>query len=109
MKLRVMFLVIGLLLSSTSYAGEVARGEIDELVNLIGNERLFAVFMSTSSSGPCAGKWVRFKEANFGNNPEGYKFAFSMAATALASGKKVRLHNYLSDSCDGVTFIGVSK
>lgn len=90
-------------------AGEVAKGSIDEVVNLIGSEKLFALKMSSNSRGPCAGTWVKFKKSNFESNLESYNFAFSMATAALISGKKIRVHNYTNDSCDGVTFIGLYK
>lgn len=109
MKLRT-FLTLGIFVfSSSCYAGEVAKGQIIEVANLIGQDKLFSIKMSPDSTGPCAGQWVKFKEENFAGNLENYKFAFSIALTALASDKKVRVHNYINDTCDGVTFIGVYK
>jgi predicted Na+-dependent transporter len=101
--------VVLCVLASNIQAGEIARGQVEEVVNIIGSEKLFGVILSASASGVCAGKWIRFKEINFGDNSESYKFAFSMATTAVVSGKNVRVHNYSSDSCDGATFIGLYK
>ncbi|GEM_PF-1730401 len=94
---------------SLSHAGQVAKGHIDEMVNQVNNNKNFGVKMSATSTGPCAGQWVWFNEANFSGNLESYKFAFSLAATALVSDKEVRIHNYTNDACDGVTFIGLYK
>ena len=90
-------------------AGEIARGNIDEMYNSLSGQNAFGILMSATSLGPCAGRWVKIQEANFPNNIESYKFAFSMAMTAIATGKKIRIHNYSSDSCDGATFIGLYK
>jgi len=109
MKAKIFLAVILSVLLTNVEAGQVAYGEIEEMANTISGHKLFAIKMSASSTGPCAGQWVQITESSFGTNIEAYKFAFSMAAMAIASGKKIRAHNYSSDSCSGVTFIGVYK
>lgn len=103
------FLAILLLLSFTANAGQIAKGEVSEVVNLIGSGEVFGVRLSKDSSGVCAGEWIVFRQSNFNGNIESYRFAFSMATTALVSGKQVRIHNYKNDACDGPTFIGLYK
>lgn len=109
MSKKILSLALFSLIAVGTQAGQVARGQIDEMVNLIGVEKLFSIRMSASSAGPCAGQWVKFKESNFAGNLESYRFAFSLAATAIVSGKSIRVHNYSGNSCDGVTFIGLYK
>jgi hypothetical protein len=109
MKSKFLHAVLLLAITSSIHAGELAKGQVEEVVNIIGSEKVFGVRLSESASGVCAGQWVRFKEANFGSNTESYKFAFSMATAAVVSGKNVRIHNYTDNSCDGATFIGLYK
>lgn len=109
MKFRVFIGLVFVVASSNLYAGEVAKGEIEEIYNTVSGKKEFGVRMSADSTGPCAGQWVRFREANFPDNIESYKFAFSMAMTAIATGKKIRAHNYSNNECDGVTFMGLYK
>jgi hypothetical protein len=91
------------------FAGEIARGKVEEVINIAGTDKQFAVKMSAGSTGPCAGQWIYFKESNPNQNIDNYKFAFSLATTALVADKKIRIHNYPSNTCDGATFIGLYK
>jgi hypothetical protein len=107
--LKLLILTVSLVLSSISYAGQVAYGDIIEIVNIAGTRDEFGIRMSVDSTGDCTGpdKWIFFKKDNFTDNNESYKFAFSIATAALMANKKVRVHNYTDNQCDGVTFIGV--
>lgn len=86
-------------------AGEIAKGEVSEVVNVLGAEKMFAVHLKQGANGVCGNTWIKIREANFNGNIESYKFAFSLATTALFTNKKIRTHNYTDDACDGATFI----
>ena len=107
--LKLVALTVLFVFSSISYAGQVAYGDIVEIANIAGSDEQFAIRMSTDSTGDCAGsgQWLFFRKDNFIENNDSYKFAFSMATAALMANKKVRIHNYADNKCDGVTFIGV--
>jgi hypothetical protein len=95
--------------TNASFAGEIAKGKVEEVLNIVGSEKQFGINMSSGATGPCAGQWIYFKESNPSQNIDNYKFAFSLATTALVADKRIRIHNYSSDTCDGATFIGLYK
>ncbi|WP_444997612.1 DUF5992 family protein [Aliikangiella sp. IMCC44359] len=109
MKFRVAIsCIIGLTMSGAN-AGQIGIGKVEEITNIIGSSKAFGIKMSSDATGVCAGQFIQIQESNFGGNLEAYKFAFSLANTALAANKRIRIHNYSNDDCNGATFIGLYK
>lgn len=95
-------------LPTMCFAGELTKGAtVLEVANhATGNGKYFAVKVD-SGVGPCNG-WIYFQEDGAASLAT-YNQAFSIALTALTADKKVRIHNYLSDSCVGASFIAISR
>lgn len=100
---------LSLILSGNAVAGEIANGKVEEVTNIVGNEKQFGIKLSAGSSGVCAGGFMYIKASSFGDDIDSYKQAFSLATTALVADKRIRVHNYTGDSCHGATFIGLYK
>ncbi|MDR6984490.1 hypothetical protein J2X32_003134 [Rheinheimera pacifica] len=102
------FLLLIALFPLMGLAGELTRGaNVLEVANHASlNKKNFAVKVE-GGIGPCVG-WIYFEEEN-APSPSAHNQAFAIALTALTAGKKVRIHNYSSDSCTGATFISISR
>lgn len=106
-------LIIASFLSMNLYAGELVRNAIIvEIANTNNNTKDFAMFLE-GGTGICntsARYIISFPENKFqSQSQESYKQAFSLALSAFATGKKVRIHNFEDDSCNKANFISVSK
>ena len=93
----------------TCGAGQlITNATILEVANTNNNGPDFAIRME-GGSGVCASStWISFPE-NKKQSDDSYKQAFSIALTALTTGKKVRIHNFEDDSCSGANFISISN
>jgi hypothetical protein len=69
----------------------------------------FALKVTGGTIDVCQGAWIVFEKSYFGNNPEAYTRAYTLAITAYATGSKVKVHNLNSDSCNGATSIQLYK
>ncbi len=100
------FFVLALLFfSAFSQAGEIAKGTVAEVTNIVGSEKKFGIRLKAGGSGPCAGNWMFIHSDNL--DIDSYRAAFSLATAALVSGNQVRIHNYSSDDCHGATFVSI--
>ena len=88
-------------------AGELIRGGlIAEIGNTYSNGKDFAIKVE-GGSGLC-NTWVVFPE-NKAASPSNHEQAFQIALTAAANNKKVRIHNFDSNSCEGANFISLMR
>ncbi len=97
--------------SSVCFSGELIRNAtILEVASNGSNTKNFAVLVSggTGISATERTRWVYFPELS-APSLASYNQSFSLAVTALTTDKKVRIHNYSSDSCEGANFISVNK
>ncbi|MBO2587799.1 hypothetical protein I6M24_16220 [Shewanella algae] len=99
---------------SLSVAGELVKNvQLLEVASHATNgSENFAVLID-GGDGICAGtpkakRWIYFPEAKF-NSIASYNQSFSLALTALTTGKYVRIHNYSDNLCTGADFISISK
>ncbi len=85
---------------------------ITEVINTNGNSAAFSVKVS-GGTGPCAGKAITFPAAAAGDYSNGrsemHNRAYSAALTALTTGMKVDIHNYVNGDCLNAVFIRVKK
>lgn len=91
-------------------AGElVVDASILEVANTNTGDASFAVKIQ-GGTGVCAGSsvWIVFPEVRKASDAS-YNQAFAAALAALASDMKVRIHNFVDNSCGGATFISISK
>lgn len=106
MLVRIFIFSIFLLSPFFVLAGELVRGAtIIEVASSSNNNDVFYVKLS-GGTGPCANGSVLFPAAK-SQSKESYNQAFSIALTAVTSGKKIRIHNYENDTCTGANFIGI--
>ena len=94
--------------SCTCLAGElILDATLVEVANAYGGAS-FAI-KPTGGTGICAGvPWIVFPEAKAKSSVT-HKRAIATALLAFSAGKKVRIHNYESDSCLEANFISVSN
>ena len=96
-----------LILSGAAHAGELSRGStVAEVGNTNHNSKDFAIRIETGA-GICSG-WIVFPEAKAASAST-HNQAFLIALTAATEGKKVRIHNFENNSCDGANFISLSS
>ena len=101
------------LVSMNIGAGElVTNATIVELGNTNNNTKDFGMFLK-GGRGICStsGRYrIVFPESKMGSqSTESYNQSFSIALSALATGMKVRIHNFEDNSCNGANFISVTK
>ncbi|MCG9680933.1 MULTISPECIES: DUF5992 family protein [Vibrio] len=101
-------------ISSLGVAGQLVKDVqlLEVASNATNGGKSFAVLID-GGNGVCAGtptakQWIYFPEAKF-NSIASYNQSFSLALTALTTGKSVRIHNYADNSCTGADFISISK
>ena len=108
-----------LLLTSALFSMGLTAGElvnsatVVEVANTNYNSKDFAIFLE-GGTGVCAtsGRYsIVFPEHKFltTQSQESYNQAFSIALSAMATGGKVRIHNFEGNECDKANFIAVSK
>jgi len=96
------------------FAAEIIRdAEVIEIANTKNNTQDFAIFIQggtwTTTSSTCAiTAPITFPESK-SQSEASHQQAFSIALTALTTGKKVRIHNFEDDSCHGANFISISR
>ena len=96
------------------FAGQLITGAtVIEVANTSYNSPDFAVIVEggipTPNNCEQGGRIIfTFPEAKK-QSDESYKQAFTIALTALSTGKTVRIHNFEDDSCSGANFISISK
>ena len=109
--IRTILIALSLALSPGINAGELIEGAtVIEVANTSGNGADFAVILQ-GGTGICVHPTrtlIKFPEAKKQSDAS-YKQSFSLALSALATGMKVRIHNFEDDSCAGANFISVSK
>ena len=101
-----------LMFACNCLAGELVREAIVAEVasNGTANAVNFGVRVE-GGTGLCT-NWIFFpqtKSASLHLSEATYNHAFSLATTALATGQKVRIHNYTGNECNGADLISVSK
>jgi hypothetical protein len=107
---RVAATVLCLVASSGCLAGELVRdASVIEVANTNNGDASFAVRVE-GGTGVCAGTsvFIVFPESRKASVAS-YNQAFAAALAALASNKKVRIHNFVDDSCSGASFISISR
>lgn len=70
-----------------------------------GSTDRFAIKVTGGTVATCHGPWIVFEKSTFGNNPEAYTRAYTLALAAYTTGTKVKVHNLNNTSCNGVTSI----
>jgi Family of unknown function (DUF5992) len=97
------------LASSTVIAGELVRdATIVEVTNTAYGGAEFAVRLS-GGTGVCVGTpFIVFPEAK-ASSATSHKQAIANSLLAFSTGKKVRIHNFQDDSCNGANFISISN
>jgi len=104
--LKVGLMSLGILISSISNAGELVKGAtVLEVASSNSNRDVFWVRIS-GGVGPCANISVDFP-ANKSQSKESYNQSFSIALAAATTGKKIRVHNYEDNNCQGANFISI--
>jgi hypothetical protein len=102
-------ILIGIPVSANS--GELIRdATVIEVANTNSNGADFAVILQ-GGVGVCLSPTrtvITFPESKKQSDVS-YNQAFSIALTALATGMKVRVHNFENDSCSGANFISATK
>jgi predicted dinucleotide-binding enzyme len=95
--------------SGACIAGELIRDAvIVEVANTYSGGADFAIRVE-GGTGVCAGTtFIVFPESRKASVAS-FNQAFAAALAALASDKKVRIHNFVDDSCSGASFISVSR
>lgn len=99
--------------SLCSFSGELIReATVIEVANTNNNGADFAIRLQ-GGSGPCVSATetpttITFPESKK-QSDDSYQQAFSIALAAVASGMKVRVHNFEDDSCAGANFISISR
>ena len=90
-------------------AGELIRDAvIVEVANTYNGGADFAIRVE-GGTGVCAGTgFIVFPESRKASVAS-FNQAYASALAALASEKKVRIHNFLDDSCSGASFISISR
>jgi len=109
-----LIIIISIILSFNSTAGELVRdAEVIEVSNTNNNGPDFSIRINggvwTTTSSTCSlTTGIIFPESK-SQSSDSHKQAFSIALTALTTGKKVRIHNFEDDTCTGANFISISK
>ena len=106
--MRKALLVITLLtISIGAQAGELIRdGLIAEIGNTYSNGKDFTIKVE-SGTGLC-NTWVVFPE-NKAGSASNHEQAFQIALAAATNNKKVRIHNFENNSCEGANFISLMR
>ena len=98
--------ILSVLISNSALGGELVNGAtIEEVANTSSNTKVFFIRIK-GGVGPCANKFMTFP-ASKSQSPESYERAFSIALAATASGKRIRVHNYDDNDCNGASFISM--
>lgn len=113
--LKIVFFILLICISNSALAGELIRGAtiIDLAANAAlpydgTNKKSFAILLE-GGTGKCVGKgWIYIPE-EMASSSNSYNQIFSIALMAHASGKKIRLHNYATDTCQTADFISVVR
>ena len=113
--MKKMFLVVAVLLTiaSSAQAGWIADGVVKKVANISSNEDEFSVIVE--GTGICNDQYISFSLNNFplddtGNfSKDAYDRAYKNSLASLMSGFKVRIYNYIDDSCLNATFIEIYK
>ena len=106
---RALILMLGIA-SSSAFAGELVRdATVLEVANTNTNDASYAVLV-TGGIGPCAGTavWIFFPDSRKAS-ADSFNQGYATALAALAADKKVRIHNFLDNSCGGASFIAISR
>jgi hypothetical protein len=99
-------LCTSLLQSSPASAGYlVENATITRLTNVADNSAKFAIQV-TGGSGPCSTSTIEFP-ASAAVDLEAYKRAYATLLMAFASGMRISVFNYTSNSCLGASFVEV--
>lgn len=107
MKKQTLFVAF-FLISNTSLAGELVKeATVSKLGNTSNGSPDFYVRV-TGGSGVCANSLIKFPESKKASDDSNHQ-AMSIALTALAIGKKVRIVNFEDDHCHGANFIEISQ
>ena len=97
------------IISGYSVAGElIINAEIVEVANTYGGEQDFTVRLEGGTGICSSSPWIIFPESKKQSDAS-YQQAFSIALAAMTTGKKVRIHNFESDSCYGANFISITR
>jgi len=109
MKKKMLFVVVMvscfLGIFSQAQAAEylVSQATVTSVTNTGDNLSLFVV-RTTGGSGPCAGSYTMFY-LNRAADADAHKRAFALATTALITGKKVTIYNYVDSNCSNAAYI----
>jgi hypothetical protein len=110
--IRLLSVFIGVLgLFNIAHAGQLVTGAtVLEVANTNTGDASFAVRIE-GGSGICTGTsphWIVFPDSRKASSAS-YSQAFAIALAAIASEKKVRIHNFIDDSCAGASFISIVR
>ncbi len=104
-------IVLPLIIASTSAHATgtyLATGAtVTDVVNTSSNAQNFAIKTEGGSS-ICAGQWMVFPEADAANS-NAHQRAYSTALTALSTGMKVTIYNYINGTCVRASYIHLMK
>ena len=94
-------------ISCTCFAGELVRdATIIEVANTAYGSPDFVVKVA-GGTGICTTVFIIFPEAK-AKSPTSNKQAIATALLAFSTGKKVRIHNFEDNACDGANFISIT-
>jgi hypothetical protein len=94
---------------NTCIAGELIRDAmIVEIANTYAAGADFAIRVE-GGTGVCSGPGFIVFPAASAASAASFNQAFAIALAALASDRKVRIHNFVDNSCLAATFISVSR
>ena len=100
-----LLLVLGLsFISLNAAAGEIAK---DAIITKLGNSSDGSAdfyIRITGGTGVCANSLIKFPESKQASEASNNQ-AFSLALTAMTTGKKIRLANFQDNNCHGANFI----
>ena len=109
MKKKIFLLLLALGLSKNIYAEGyvVQNATVIEVTNTGGNQQNFVVH-TTGGTGSCINGNVTFPLA-YAADSQAHQRAYAAALLAFSTGAKVSIYNYVSNACDQVAFIDLSK
>ena len=104
---KYIYITLLLLGSASALAGELVNGAtVVEIAN--NNSGAEFVIKTSGGSGICTNTFITFPESR-APSPTAHKHGIANAMLAFVAGKKVRVHNFIDNSCSGASFISVSN
>jgi len=102
------FILVVCLFPVHAYAGELIQGAtVVEVANTYNNGADFAIKVEGGTGVCSTASYIVFPESKQ-QSADSNKQAFSIALTALTTGRKVRIHNFEDNACDGANFISIT-